>query len=143
MTRDSGNGSSQATARDEAQPEANPPPGPADLRRQARLEAGPYLAGLELPDPGRAVRAWAEQVAHAPSAEALHLLVEGTTGADGALLGLRDLLRDASTWCQEHEEPALARRYAHTSDLFDVADRLLYQLGVDLLAAARKARTTF
>ncbi|WP_405496229.1 hypothetical protein [Streptomyces sp. NBC_00096] len=69
--------------------------------------------------------------------------MEGTTGADGALLGLRDLLRGAATWCREHEEPALARRYAHTSDLFDVADRLLYQLGVDLLGAAREARTTF
>lgn len=97
--------------------------------------------GLELPDPGRAVRAWAEQAAQAPSAAALHLLVDGATGADGALHELRDLLRAAATWCREHEEPDLARRYAHTSDLFDVADRLLYQLGVDLLTAAHEART--
>lgn len=136
-------GPSQADAEDNTHPETAPQacPGPAGLRWQARLEAGPYLAGLELPDPGRAVRAWAEQGAQAPSAAALHLLVDGATGADGALLELRDLLRAAATWCLEHEEPALARRYAHTSDLFDVADRLLYQLGVDLLTAAHKART--
>ncbi|MFD3760502.1 hypothetical protein [Streptomyces sp. NPDC058622] len=68
--------------------------------------------------------------------------MDGATGADGALLGLRDLLRAAATWCREHEAPDLARRYTHTSDLFDVADRLLYQLGVDLLTAAHEARTT-
>ncbi|MCY0928215.1 hypothetical protein OTB20_18840 [Streptomyces sp. H27-H1] len=127
--------------RDPGEDGAEPALGPAGLRRLARLEAGPYLAGLGLPDPGRAVRAWADQGAQAPSAAALHLLVEGATGADGALLGLRDLLRAAAAWCRDHEEPALARRYTHTSDLFDVADRLLYQLGVDLLTAAHEVRS--
>ncbi|MFJ6934656.1 hypothetical protein ACIQV2_15775 [Streptomyces globosus] len=58
------------------------------------------------------------------------------TGTHGsALLALRDFLLTASTWCRENGHARLGERYQRTSDLLDVADRLLHQLGVDHLAA--------
>ncbi|MFB6859456.1 hypothetical protein ACFCZQ_07575 [Streptomyces virginiae] len=54
---------------------------------------------------------------------------------DSTLLALRDFLLTAGTWCREHGHARLGERYERTSDLLDVTDRLLHQLGIDYLAA--------
>ncbi|MFJ6783598.1 hypothetical protein [Streptomyces yangpuensis] len=69
-----------------------------------------------------------------------HLVTDTVIGSEsGALLALRDFLRAAGEWCDGHGHGALGDRYRRTSELLDVADRLLFQLGVDQLAAANPA----
>ncbi|OII62140.1 hypothetical protein BJP40_03815 [Streptomyces sp. CC53] len=111
------------------------PPG-TELRRRARAEALPFLSALALPDPADAVRAWTKQVTTAQSAAQVHVLLDAQTGSEAStLLALRDLLRAAAAWCRDRGQPALAERYLRTSDLLDITDRQLYQLGVDHLSA--------
>ncbi|MCX4718270.1 hypothetical protein [Streptomyces virginiae] len=111
-------------------------PSPSELRRQARVEAGPFLDRLDLPDPADALRDWTRRLAEAERPAQFHVLVDTVTGThDSTLQGLRDFLLTAGTWCREHGQARLGERYQRTSDLLDVADRLLHQLGVDHLAA--------
>lgn len=117
-------------------------PSPSELRRQARAEAAPFLDLLELPDPADALRAWTGRLAEAETPAQFHALVDTMTGThDSTLLALRDFLRTAGTWCRERGHARLGERYQRTSDLLDVADRLLHQLGVDHLAAAWPGNT--
>lgn len=111
-------------------------PSPSELRRQARAEASPFLDRLDLPDPADALRDWTRRLAEAETPAQFHVLVDTVTGThDSTLLALRDFLLTAGTWCREHGHARLGERYQRTSDLLDVADRLLHQLGVDHLAA--------
>ncbi|WP_318209524.1 MULTISPECIES: hypothetical protein [unclassified Streptomyces] len=107
-----------------------------ELRRRARAEALPFLSALALPDPAEAVRAWTQQVTTARSAAQVRVLLDAQTGTEAStLLALRELLRAAATWCRDRGQPALAERYLRTSDLLEITDRQLYQLGVDHLTA--------
>ncbi|MFE5298123.1 hypothetical protein [Streptomyces sp. NPDC056632] len=111
-------------------------PSGAELRRRARAEALPFLAALALADPADLVRAWTHQLTLAGSAAQVHLLVDTLTGTEtSTLLALRDFLHATATWCRDRGQPALAERYLRTSDLLDIADRQLYQLGIDHLTA--------
>ncbi|MFD3997412.1 hypothetical protein [Streptomyces sp. NPDC058583] len=111
-------------------------PSGTELRRRARADALPFLAELALPDPAAAVRAWTQQVTTAQTVAQVHVLVDTLTGTEAsAFLALRDFLRAAGAWCCDRGQPALAERYLRTSDLLDIADRQLYQLGVDHLSA--------
>ncbi|MGW6393111.1 hypothetical protein ACWFR1_21965 [Streptomyces sp. NPDC055103] len=113
-------------------------PSGTELRRRARADALPFLAELALPDPAEAVRAWTQQVTTAQTVAQVHVLVDTLTGTQAsALLALRDFLRAAGTWCRDRGQPALAERYLRTSDLLDIADRQLYQLGIEHLTAFR------
>ncbi|MCF3178707.1 hypothetical protein IPZ70_01905 [Streptomyces polychromogenes] len=118
-------------------PQPGPGPlSPSELRRQARAEAGSFLDLLELPNPPDALRDWTRQLAEAETHAQFHVLVDTVTGThDSTLLALRDFLLTAGTWCRERGHARLGERYERTSDLLDVADRLLHQLGVDHLAA--------
>ncbi|MCB5163646.1 hypothetical protein LG634_02135 [Streptomyces bambusae] len=111
-------------------------PSPSELRRQARTEAGSFLDLPELSDPADALRDWTRRLAEAETPAQFHVLVDTVTGThDSTLLALRDFLLTAGTWCREHGHARLGERYERTSDLLDVTDRLLHQLGVGHLAA--------
>lgn len=113
-------------------------PGSSELRLQARREAAGFLRGLPVPaDPAAALRACAEAMSQASTPAEVHALTELAAGGEEAgLIALRNLLRAAGTRCREQGELQLATRYERTGDLLDIADRALFQLGVDLLTAA-------
>ncbi|MCZ0978716.1 hypothetical protein O1L60_04195 [Streptomyces diastatochromogenes] len=111
-------------------------PSGTELRRRARAEALPFFSALALADPADLVRAWTRQLTLAGSAAQVHVLVDTLTGTEtSTLLALRDFLHATATWCHDRGQPALAERYLRTGDLFDIADRQLYQLGIDHLTA--------
>lgn len=113
-------------------------PGSAELRLQARQEAAVFLRGLPVSaDPAAPLRACAEAMSQASTPSEVHALIElAASGEDAGLISLRNLLHAAGTRCREQGEGQLATRYERTSDLLDIADRTLFQLGVDLLASA-------
>ncbi|MER5737885.1 hypothetical protein ABT117_19705 [Streptomyces sp. NPDC002262] len=111
-------------------------PSGTELRRRARAETRGYLVDLALPDPAESVRAWTRHLAGDRTAAQVHVLLDALTGTEASpLLALRDALRAAGIWCGEHGQPALAERYLRAGDLLDIADRQLYQLGIDHLTA--------
>ncbi|MFJ9551237.1 hypothetical protein [Streptomyces erythrochromogenes] len=117
-------------------------PGSSDLRRTARLETVDYLATLNLPGLGQSLLPWTRALTSTETAAQFHVVTDAVIGSEsGALLGLRDFLRAAGEWCDGHGRRALGDRYRRTSELLDVADRLLFQLGVDQLAAAHPGPT--
>ncbi|MEU8522398.1 hypothetical protein [Streptomyces sp. NPDC048577] len=116
-------------------PAAQAPSG-TELRCQARAETGAYLTALGLSDPADAVRAWTQHLTSERTAAQVHALLDALTGTNtSTLLALRDALRAAGRWCHGQGQPVLAERYLRTSDLLDIADRQLYQLGIDHLTA--------
>ncbi|MFG2979397.1 hypothetical protein ACGFYY_41230 [Streptomyces sp. NPDC048331] len=118
-------------------------PGSSELRRRARREATAFLQGLPLsPDPASALRACTDAMAQATTPAEIHALTElAAAGEDTGLITLRNLLRAVGARCQVLGHAQLAERYARTSDLLDIADRALFQLGIDLLATAHTAPT--
>ncbi|GHD79442.1 hypothetical protein ACFQL8_19400 [Streptomyces goshikiensis] len=90
-------------------------PGSSELRLRAHREGEESLRGLPLPAD--------------PAAE----LAAG--GEEAGLIALRNLLRASGSRCREQGHGQLAARYDRTSDLLDIADRTLFQLGIDLLTA--------
>lgn len=116
-------------------------PGSSELRLRARREAAGFLRGLPVPaDPAAPLRACTEAMAQASTPAEIHALTELAAGGEEAgLISLRNLLRAAGTRCREQGEAQLATRYERTGDLLDIADRALFQLGVDLLASAYDA----
>ena len=118
-------------------------PSGTELRRRARAETRGYLAGLALPDPAESVRAWTQHLADERSAAQVHVILDALTGTETCpLLALRDALRTAGSWCRDHGQPGLAERYVRAGDLFDIADRQLYKLGVDHLTAFHAERAS-
>ncbi|MFG2996578.1 hypothetical protein [Streptomyces sp. NPDC048340] len=114
--------------------------GSSGLRRTARLEAAGFLDALDLPGPAQSLLPWARALEGAETAAQFHVITDTVTGSEsGALLALRDFLRAAGGWCDDHGDRAFGDRYRRASDLLDVADRLLFQLGVDQLAAHENA----
>ncbi|MFJ7589476.1 hypothetical protein ACIQZO_19270 [Streptomyces sp. NPDC097617] len=113
-------------------------PGSAELRLRARQQAAVFLRGLPVSaDPAAPLRACAEAMSEASTPSEVHALTElAASGEDAGLISLRNLLRAAGTRCREQGEGQLATRYERTSDLLEIADRTLFQLGVDLLASA-------
>lgn len=110
--------------------------GSSDLRRAARREAAGYLAALGLPRPTQGLLPWSRALAEAETAQQVHVLTDSVTGSpEGVALFVRDFLHAAGSWCDDHGQPDLGDRYRRVGDLFDVADRLLFRLGLDLLAA--------
>lgn len=113
-------------------------PSSSELRRQARQEAAAFLDGLPVSrDPAAALRACTDAMARATTHAEVHALTElAAGGEDAGLIALRNLLRAAGGHCREQGHARLAARYDRTSDLLNIADRALFQLGIDLLAAA-------
>lgn len=113
-------------------------PGSSELRLRARREASGFLRGLPVPaDPAAALRACTKAMSQASTPAEVHALTElAAGGEDAGLIALRNLLRAAGTRCRERGEVQLATRYERTGDLLDIADRALFQLGVDLLTSA-------
>lgn len=113
-------------------------PGSSELRRQARQEATAFLRGLPVSrDPAAPLRACTEAMAQATTPAEVHALTElAARGEEAGLIALRNLLRAAGSRCRKQGHAQLATRYDRTSDLLDIADRTLFQLGIDLLAAA-------
>ncbi|MCY0954955.1 hypothetical protein [Streptomyces sp. H27-S2] len=116
-------------------------PGSSELRLRARREAARFLRGLPVPaDPAAPLRACTEAMSQASTPAEIHALTElAAGGEDAGLIALRNLLRAAGARCREQGEVQLATRYERTGDLLDIADRTLFQLGVDLLASAYDA----
>ncbi|WP_329283899.1 hypothetical protein [Streptomyces sp. NBC_00691] len=115
---------------------ADQTPAGTELRRRARAQTLRYLAALALPDPAESVRAWTQHLGDERCAAEVHVIVDALTGtATSPLLALRDALRTTGGWCREHGQPVLAERYLRAADLLDIADRQLYQLGIDHLTA--------
>ncbi|MFE9801519.1 hypothetical protein ACFYP6_22080 [Streptomyces goshikiensis] len=112
-------------------------PGSSELRRRASREAAGFLRGLPVPaDPAAPLRACTEAMSEASTPAEVHALTELAAGGENAgLIALRNLLRAAGTRCREQGHPQLATRYDRTSDLLDIADRTLFQLGIDLLTS--------
>ncbi|GAA2624599.1 hypothetical protein GCM10010425_20560 [Streptomyces spororaveus] len=110
-------------------------PSSSELRLRARREAAEFLRGLPVPaDPAASLRTCAEAMSQASTPAEVHALTELAAGGEEAgLIALRNLLRAAGARCREHGEIQLATRYERTSDLLDIADRALFQLGVDVL----------
>ncbi|WP_434596492.1 hypothetical protein [Streptomyces sp. A5-4] len=113
-------------------------PGSNELRLRARREAAGFLRSLPVPaDPAAALRACTQAMSQASTPAEVHALTELAAGGEEAgLIALRNLLRAAGTRCREQGELQLATRYERTGDLLDIADRALFQLGVDLLTTA-------
>ncbi|MFF3088684.1 hypothetical protein ACFVRB_27095 [Streptomyces nojiriensis] len=112
-------------------------PGSSELRLRARREAAGFLRGLPVPvDPAAPLRACTEAMSEASTPAEVHALTElAAGGEDAGLIALRNLLRAAGTSCREQGHTQLATRYDRTSDLLDIADRTLFQLGIDLLTS--------
>ncbi|WP_405421503.1 hypothetical protein [Streptomyces erythrochromogenes] len=113
--------------------------GSSELRRRAGQDSAAFLRGLPVPrDPAAALRACTEAMVQATTPAEVHALTElAAGGEDAGLIALRDLLRAAGSRCREQGHAQLAVRYDRTSDLLDIADRTLFQLGIDLLTAAQ------
>lgn len=113
-------------------------PGSSELRRRAGQEAAAFLRGLRVSrDPAAPLRACTGAMSQATTPAEVHALTElAAGGEDAGLIALRNLLRAASSRCREQGHAQLAARYDRTSDLLDIADRTLFQLGIDLLATA-------
>ncbi|MFD8982839.1 hypothetical protein [Streptomyces sp. NPDC059564] len=116
-------------------------PGSSELRRRAAQEAAAFLHGLPVSrDPAAPLRACTEAMSQATTPAEVHALTELAAGGEEAgLIVLRNLLRAAGIRCREQGHAQLAARYDRTSDLLEIADRALFQLGVDLLASAYNA----
>lgn len=111
--------------------------GSSELRLRARQEAARFLRSLPVSaDPAAPLRACTEAMSQASTAAEVHALTELAAGGENAgLIALRNLLQAAATRCREQGESQLATRYERTGDLLDIADKALFQLGVDLLAS--------
>uniref|UniRef100_A0AAU2K1B4 Uncharacterized protein n=1 Tax=Streptomyces sp. NBC_00049 TaxID=2903617 RepID=A0AAU2K1B4_9ACTN len=116
-------------------------PGSSELRLRARRETAGFLRSLPVSaDPAAALRACTEAMPQASTPAEVHALTELAAGGEEAgLIALRNLLRAAGTRCREQGELQLATRYERAGDLLDIADRALFQLGVDLLTSAYNA----
>ncbi|MCY0933824.1 hypothetical protein [Streptomyces sp. H34-S4] len=112
-------------------------PGSSELRLRARREAAGFLRDLPVPaDPAAPLRACAEAMSQASTPAEVHVLTELAAGGENAgLIALRNLLRAAGARCREQGDVQLATRYERTGDLLNIADRVLFQLGVDLLTS--------
>ncbi|MFJ5546699.1 hypothetical protein [Streptomyces sp. NPDC093225] len=117
--------------------------GSSDLRRRSRREAAGFLRTLPVSaDPAAPLRACTEAMSAASTPAEIHALTElAAGGEDAGLVSLRNLLRAAGTRCREQGHAQLADRYDRTSDLLDIADRTLFQLGVDLLSSTYDTST--